>query len=526
MKCKLRLNRKYINKADNLCQATKRQIDAILYKTLLDTLPQKIFFKDKKSTYILCNKHYAKDLGIKASAIMGKTDYDFFPKAIAEKYAKDDRRVMRLNKLVEVEEEYIENKKKAWVHTVKVPLKDKDNKVVGLLGIFWDVTKEKLSREKKKLLWDMVSERVKELRCLYDLSGLIEKPGISSDSLLRGTLSFLCAAFECSDDVCGRIIFDGREYKTLNFRKTKQNISALIRIQKQKRGAVEVYCLKRKRASGNNIFLKEEKALLNAVGQRLGGALERMELDKQVKSLLSRIEFILGATKTGLDIVDSDFNIRYIDKEWAKIYGDPKGRKCYDYFAARKAMCPECGIPQALSTKKAVTAEQTLPKEGNRPIQVKTIPFQDDLGEWMLAEINIDITERKKLEEDLRKALDDWNNMFNAISDIVFITDRNFVIKKANFAFAESLNMDPKEVIGKKCYEVIHKLNQPFEGCPFEVVIESKLPFSRRIDDVNIGAPLFVSVSPIFDEKRDVVGSVHIARDIKKYRAEMNGLVF
>ena len=56
------------------------------HRTLLENLPQKIFFKDKNSVYISCNENYARDLKIKAEEIAGKTDYDFYPKELAEKY--------------------------------------------------------------------------------------------------------------------------------------------------------------------------------------------------------------------------------------------------------------------------------------------------------------------------------------------------------------------------------------------------------------------------------------------------------
>jgi PAS domain-containing protein len=55
-------------------------------RILLENLPQKIFFKDKNSVYISCNENYAQDLKIKPDEIAGRTDYDFYPKKLAEKY--------------------------------------------------------------------------------------------------------------------------------------------------------------------------------------------------------------------------------------------------------------------------------------------------------------------------------------------------------------------------------------------------------------------------------------------------------
>ncbi|MFH1868436.1 MAG: PAS domain S-box protein [Candidatus Omnitrophota bacterium] len=129
---------------------------------------------------------------------------------------------------------------------------------------------------------------------------------------------------------------------------------------------------------------------------------EHKKTEAEAKILRQRIEFILGATKTGLDIIDSHFKMIYIDPEWQKIYGDYKGRECYEYFMGRDTMCPACVIPKALQTKKAVVGEEVLPREGNRPVQVITTPFQNEKGEWLVAGVNTDITERKKAEEKIQ----------------------------------------------------------------------------------------------------------------------------
>jgi len=131
---------------------------------------------------------------------------------------------------------------------------------------------------------------------------------------------------------------------------------------------------------------------------------EQRQVEADLRSVKRQTEFILGATKTGIDVIDSELNIRYIDPEWQKVYGDPTGRKCYQYFMNRDDVCPGCGVLKALETKKGAVTQEVLPRENNRPVQVTTMPFQNEQGEWLVAEVNTDITDRLTLEAQLRQA--------------------------------------------------------------------------------------------------------------------------
>jgi len=155
-------------------------------------------------------------------------------------------------------------------------------------------------------------------------------------------------------------------------------------------------------------------------------AFELFGVVKALQEANQRMEYILGATKTGLDIIDADFNLVYVDPEWTKIYGDFKGRKCHEYFMGRETACPNCGIITALQTKQIIVTEEMLIKEGNRPIQVTTIPFQNEKGEWFVAEVNVDITERKHTEDALWERIKELNCLY-AISDL---TEKNVSLDK------------------------------------------------------------------------------------------------
>lgn len=172
----------------------------------------------------------------------------------------------------------------------------------------------------------------------------------------------------------------------------------------------------------------------------------------ELEALIKQMEFILGITKTSLDIIDSDYNIRYIDPEWKKVYGDPAGKKCYEYFMGKREPCPGCGVAKALKTKKIVVTEEFLVKEGNRPIQVTTIPFQDEKGEWLVAEVNVDISYRKEIEERLRQAKERAELIYRMVPSAIFTVDKQRCITSWNNKAAELTGYSAEEVIGKECF--------------------------------------------------------------------------
>ncbi|MEI6780676.1 MAG: SpoIIE family protein phosphatase [Verrucomicrobiota bacterium] len=136
-----------------------------LYHSLVETLPQNIFRKDLQGGFTFGNHQFCKILGRSLEEILGKTDFDFFPRELAEKYQRDDRRVMETGKPYDtVEEHHPPGRDKIYVQVVKTPLYGADGSLLGLQGIFWDITQQRLADEKIRRVNALLAQSRKELR--------------------------------------------------------------------------------------------------------------------------------------------------------------------------------------------------------------------------------------------------------------------------------------------------------------------------------------------------------------------------
>jgi len=120
-----------------------------LLRTLIDNLPDGIYAKDAAGRKILANLADLKCFHYKTEAeAIGKTDFDLFPREIAEKFHADDQKVIQGQPVINREEYFPgDNGEKRWLLTSKLPLRDPDGKIVGLVGIGRDITEHKQAEE-------------------------------------------------------------------------------------------------------------------------------------------------------------------------------------------------------------------------------------------------------------------------------------------------------------------------------------------------------------------------------------------
>ncbi|MCP4683901.1 MAG: PAS domain S-box protein [bacterium] len=117
-----------------------------MVQTVLDTIPVRVFWKDRNLVYTGCNRLFAQDAGLQSpDEVVGKTDYDMLWKPVADRYRADDRKVIDAGmlKLGYEEPQTTEDGQTLWLRTSKVPFRDADGNIIGVLGNYEDVTERR-----------------------------------------------------------------------------------------------------------------------------------------------------------------------------------------------------------------------------------------------------------------------------------------------------------------------------------------------------------------------------------------------
>lgn len=137
-------------------------------RAILDNSPYMSWLKDSGGHYVKVNKSYAEYVRLKdARQIIGKTDFDLWPRELAEKYRTDDDEVMATRRQKHVEEPSLDGDRMHWVETFKTPIIDENGNMLGTAGFSMDITERKQAEEKLQKFFDLIPE----LACIASTDG-------------------------------------------------------------------------------------------------------------------------------------------------------------------------------------------------------------------------------------------------------------------------------------------------------------------------------------------------------------------
>jgi PAS domain S-box-containing protein len=174
-----------------------------LMSTLMNNLPDHIYFKDRESRIIRINMSMTKFLGLNDSAqAVGKTDFDFFTGEHAQQAYEDEQTIIKTGQLLRTEEkETHSDRPDTWVSTIKLPMRDKEGNIIGTFGISRDITEhrkahEELAKEHNMLLAlinnmpDRIYAKDTQSRFIICNNALVKRMGKSGSDDIIGKTDF------------------------------------------------------------------------------------------------------------------------------------------------------------------------------------------------------------------------------------------------------------------------------------------------------------------------------------------------
>ena len=176
-----------------------------MLRTLIDTLPDRIYVKDTQSRFMLVNQAVATAHGAASpDAVLGTTDADFFPPEMVAQFWTDEVRLLTSGKpIINREEPQVDGDgNPSWILTTKVPLHDKDGQVVGLIGVGRDITERKRTEE-------ILRERETLFRTIFQTSpDAVAITRLSDDTVIDVNESLLKISGYARDEIVGQPVAD------------------------------------------------------------------------------------------------------------------------------------------------------------------------------------------------------------------------------------------------------------------------------------------------------------------------------
>ncbi|HAJ25704.1 MAG TPA: hypothetical protein DCG53_00390 [Syntrophus sp. (in: bacteria)] len=197
------------------------------------------------------------------------------------------------------------------------------------------------------------------------------------------------------------------------------------------------------------------------------------------------------------------------------------GKNDYDFFPKEQADFFTEKDREVLLRKNIVDIPEEpiqTRNKGERILHTKKVPILNMNGEpEYLLGISEDITERKRAEEALNKAEREKSAILDAMSELIIYLNKDLRIIWANRAMGRQFNMNPNQLEGRHCYEVMHNLDEHCKICPVVKAVETGEPFT--IDDFSsYGKRWTLRAYPVRNKEEEVIGFVEIVTDITEHK--------
>ena len=356
-----------------------------------------------------------------------------------------------------------------------------------------EITERKRAEEALWKLTDDLAKRVKELNCLYGISNLVEKRGVSLEEILQGTVDLIPPAWQYPEITCARIILESQEFRTENFRETIWEYASDILVHSERIGSLKVCHLEERPESDGGPFLKEERSLINAVAERLGKITERKRVEEALRESEKKHRQLLETLHEGVWVIDKDACTTFVNPRMAEMLGhtvdEMQGKHLFSFMDESGVEIAKRNLERRIRGIKEQHEFEFLRKDGTRVYTLlETSPITDHDGNYIGAIAGVqDITERKRAEEALRQytvELEARNEELDAFAHTVAHDLKDPLATMV--CYAEVLEADCTSLPGQKLREYTRVIAQ--HGFEMSGIIDELLLLAevRRVEEIAI----------------------------------------
>ncbi len=553
-------------------EAAEKERD--LLRTMVDALPDQIFAKDTESRFVFCNQETANVAGKKRpQEMIGKSDFDFNGRDNAQQFYDAEQQIIDKGEAI-VNRQYcrkMEDGGEIWVTSTKVPWRDSDGNIIGIIGMNRDITdlklaQEALGRERNLLrsIVDTLPERifVKDRDSKFIFCNKASFESIVSVSMLDLTKH---------EDLTGKSDFDIVSAKRAKaYRAEEQEIIRTGRgvVDREgldgQRGWISTTKIPWRDDSGEIVGIvglnrditvqkRTEKALQKAKDELEARVLKRTaelrNINKRLRGEIvehKRAEKLLRASERRYrNLVESlpDVVWTFSDKH-GMLYASSCVKTILGYSPDHLYKNPwlwnksihsedqehiQEAIEQFRKKKKLEVEYRIKDAEGNwKWLHDRAIGKHFEDGEMIIEGISTDITERKNAEEALACEHNLLRALVETLPDRIFVKDINSVFVMANPACADIRHVPlPEDMIGRTDFDYMpREMAQPFYNEEQEIIRTGEPMVNREFSIEWDEQRQWVSSTkvPWYDDDGNILGLIGLNRDITKLKLAVESL--